>query len=38
MLEEAIACYIPRRVTLIDEKAPFVSRLCMVAGRADPRM
>src|SRR3954471_2341543 len=38
MLEEAIACYIPRRVTLIDEKAPFVSRLCLVAGRADSKL
>src|SRR5437764_7197044 len=38
MLEEAIACYIPRRVTLIDEKAPFVSRLCLVAGRVDSKL
>src|SRR5476651_866795 len=33
MLLEAIACYVPRGVSLIDENAPFISRLCLVAGR-----
>src|SRR5471032_589166 len=32
ILVEAIACYVPRGVSLINGKAPFVSRLCLVAG------